>query len=61
MQADLIHSIAFSPKDQSILTTSDDGTARIYPCSTCGLSFAKLKRFAVARKAWDVYAPGVRR
>ena len=34
--ADLVNTAVFSPDDGFILSASDDGTARIYPCETCG-------------------------
>ncbi|MGZ4407707.1 MAG: WD40 repeat domain-containing protein [Gaiellaceae bacterium] len=36
MHADLVNSVAFSPDGHWILTASDDRTAKLYPCYTCG-------------------------
>ena len=49
MHADLINSVAFAA-DGRILTTSDDHTARLYRCATCG-PLAEVERQARRRLA----------
>ncbi len=34
--ADLVNTAVFSPDETLILSASDDGTARVYACETCG-------------------------
>ena len=46
--ADLVNSAAFSRDETLILSASDDGTARIYPCETCS-SPQELAEEAAAR------------
>jgi WD40 repeat protein len=41
---DLVRSVAFSPDGRFLLTASDDWTARIYPCDTCGPLDALIDR-----------------
>jgi WD40 repeat protein len=43
MHADFINSATFSPDGRRIVTTSDDRTARMYPCATCVSLEALLK------------------
>ena len=38
MHSDYINSVSFSPHGDYILTASDDHTAKIYVCGTCGES-----------------------
>ena len=55
--ADLVNSVVLSPDDSLILSASDDGTARIYPCENCG-SLAELVEEAKTRlEAVEIETP----
>jgi WD40 repeat protein len=44
MHADFVNSVAFSRDGRTILTASDDHTAKLYRCETCGTSLKELRK-----------------
>ncbi|MGH3022622.1 MAG: NACHT and WD repeat domain-containing protein [Gaiellaceae bacterium] len=55
LHAGLVNTAVYGPDDDLILSASDDGTARIYPCTTCGtvdelVQEAKRRRDATTRR-----------
>jgi WD40 repeat protein len=58
--ADVVNAVSFGPDDRTILSASDDRTARIYPCEPCE-SVGTLLSLARARTSRDLTAAELRR
>jgi WD40 repeat protein len=49
---DVRDAVVFGPDNRTILSASDDRTARIYPCATCA-STGDLSRLSLGRVSFD--------
>ena len=50
LHADFVNSVAFSPDSRWILSASDDRTAKLYHCTTCGPIEALEQRVSARRR-----------
>jgi len=58
--ADVVNAVSFGPGGRTILSASDDHTARIYPCEPCA-PVGTLLSLARARTSRDLTAAELRR